>query len=72
MLISVVTEVDGFSLENVFNVVAFHPEFVGVSTTITGTVNDELPAPTNTVSVVNEVVKWPVHGMVVLNDGAGV
>ena len=67
MLVFVVKAVDGLALE-----VAFQPEFVGVSTTITGTVNDELPNPTNTVSVVNDVVKWPVHGMVVLKDGAGV
>lgn len=72
MLISVVTAVDGFSIEAVFNVVAFQPKFVGVSTTITGTVKDVLPTPTKTVSVVNDVVKWPVHGMVVLKDGAGV
>ena len=72
MLVFVVKAVDGLALEVAFGVVAFQPEFVGVSTTITGTVNDELPNPTNTVSVVNDVVKWPVHGMVVLKDGAGV
>jgi hypothetical protein len=43
VLISVVTSVEGFAFEVVFNVVAFQPELVGVSTTITGTVNDVLP-----------------------------
>ena len=43
MLTLVVISVDGFAFDTVVNVLAFQPELVGVSTTTTGTVNDELP-----------------------------